>query len=158
MGLTGFHHACSKGHVEVAKLLLSRADLNINTPASKNYGKTSLYFACTNGHIEIVKLLIARDDLVINAKDSLFCETAFHVAFKNGFIEIVQLLLSRDDLDVNETDRYKKTAISCACANTMIPQEDIVRMGVEICEKKKLHPSEILDEEHKELMEKIGNA
>jgi len=101
-GLTAFHYACLRGHIDIVKLLMSKDDLNFNT--QNKDGRTAFHLACTGGYIEIMKLLMSRDiDIDINKQDRLG-QTAFHRACEGGHIEIVKLLINRDDLDIYTQD------------------------------------------------------
>jgi len=64
---TALQYACTKGHIEIVKLLMDRDDLNINI--RDDGGFTAFHFACMKGQIEIVKLLVDRNDLDINMQD-----------------------------------------------------------------------------------------
>lgn len=59
--------ACSRGDLEIVKLLLSRSDLEINL--QDMYGRTALMGSCWRGHLEIVELLLSKSDININIRN-----------------------------------------------------------------------------------------
>lgn len=84
------HLAASKGHHEIAALLLENgADVN----ARNIYGQTALMQACRSGHWEVVQTLLAFRCNVWKA-DSLSGRTALHAAAAGGHVRCVRLLLA----------------------------------------------------------------
>jgi len=141
LGRTFLHWACEAGRLEIVKLLMNREDLDINTQDFK--GRTGFHSACQRGYIELVKLLISRDDLDTNTQDKMG-RTAFHLACGGKYIEIVKLLISRDDLDLNKQDKYGRTAFHFVYEAGKFQEEEITWLGVQICARCELHPSELL--------------
>jgi len=142
---SALYSACKGSHIEVVKLLVDRADLNVNAWDSPYRGYTSFLWACEGGHIEIVKLLISRDDLDINTQDRNGCTALHYVCMAiRGHIEVVKLLISRDDLDINRRNKMGYTAFLCAYLRGVFQDEEIVWLGVQICARCEFHPSELL--------------
>uniref|UniRef100_A0ACD5ZSN3 Uncharacterized protein n=1 Tax=Avena sativa TaxID=4498 RepID=A0ACD5ZSN3_AVESA len=84
------HLAASKGHHEIAALLLENgADVN----ARNIYGQTALMQACRSGHWEVVQTLLAFRCNVWKA-DGLSGRTALHAAAAGGHVRCVRLLLA----------------------------------------------------------------
>ncbi|CCX32401.1 Similar to Osteoclast-stimulating factor 1; acc. no. Q5ZJJ9 [Pyronema omphalodes CBS 100304] len=54
-------HACNEGHENIVKLLLGRADIQVNK--CDKYGDSALKRSCVKVHINIVKLLLERKDI-----------------------------------------------------------------------------------------------
>ncbi|QIV94304.1 ankyrin repeat domain-containing protein [Allofrancisella frigidaquae] len=96
--------SCENGHTEIVKLLLAKANLDINRPIST--GSTPLYISCENGHTEIVKLLLAKNAVINKPIDGGY--TPLFIACNKGHIEIVKLLLSQVSLakDNNSVASY----------------------------------------------------
>lgn len=90
------HLAASKGHHEIAALLLENgADVN----ARNIYGQvseTALMQACRSGHWEVVQTLLAFRCNVWKA-DGLSGRTALHAAAAGGHVRCVRLLLADAD-------------------------------------------------------------
>ena len=86
IGLTSLHAAATKGHTEIAALLLDRgADVN-----AQYKGGFALYTAAVKGHTEIAALLLNRG-ADVNAKTNTG-ETSLHVAACEGHTEMAALL------------------------------------------------------------------
>ena len=87
IGETPFIVACTKGHMNIAIILLNKSnefaiDLNIKD----RFGRTAFHRACENGHSEIVEMLIknaSSTNIDLNIKDRIGC-TAFHCACVNN--------------------------------------------------------------------------
>ncbi|KAF7093145.1 hypothetical protein CFC21_095574 [Triticum aestivum] len=84
------HLAATKGHHEIAALLLEKgADAN----ARNVYGQTPLMQACRSGHWEVVQTLLAFRCNVWKA-DGLTGRTALHAAAAGGHVRCARLLLA----------------------------------------------------------------
>ncbi|KAF8470008.1 hypothetical protein BDZ91DRAFT_719689 [Kalaharituber pfeilii] len=135
---TALLYAAVQGHEAIVRLLLKRADVDVNMKAS-NSG-TPLWCAASKGHEAIVRLLLERADVDVNMKASNsgtpLCdgETPLWRPARNGHEAIVRLLLERADVDVNmkgskgETPFNGGTPLWCAACNG---HEAIVRLLLE---------------------------
>ena len=56
--MNAFHVACARGHVDIARLLVS--DSRIDPMDSDADGLNAFHLACKEGHTEIVRLLLVR--------------------------------------------------------------------------------------------------
>jgi len=75
-GRTALFAASHNGHEAIVKLLLSRNDIAINTPAKglgflsgMDSGQTAFLTASRMGHEAILKLFLFRNDVDINPRD-----------------------------------------------------------------------------------------
>ncbi|OCK97261.1 ankyrin, partial [Cenococcum geophilum 1.58] len=97
-------YTAKRGYIAVVKLLLKRANVNINCIDSG--GNRPLLHAVINGHIAIrgevaiVKLLLKRADVNINRTDSRENGPLLYTAIK-GHKALVKLLLERADININ---------------------------------------------------------
>ena len=57
-GWTPFHHACSRGHHEVAKQMLKQKEDIVDSNVLTATGNTAMHLAAQEGHLQIVELLI----------------------------------------------------------------------------------------------------
>jgi len=101
--------AIGYGRTEVAKLLLSVPDINVN--AANNYGETLLHEACEMENTKIVKLLLAKGANV-NAM-TIDGETALDTVIENENTKI-QILLLEAGANVNAADNNGKTPLHFA--------------------------------------------
>ena len=87
-GTRALHFASTRGHQEVAQLLLAKgADVN----AKDEDGYTALINASAYGHKEVVQLLLAKKaDVNSKANNGT---TALSIASRNGYNEIKELLI-----------------------------------------------------------------
>jgi ankyrin repeat protein len=113
--------AAERGHVEVARRLVSLQQVDINQTF---WHKSPLFIAIENGYRDVAKVLLAQGSrLDVNAKTSLG-DTALHMAVSYGNLDIVELLLKDDRLDVTGTNRYGESALELATRNG---KEHVVR-------------------------------
>lgn len=95
--------ACSRGHLEVARLLIERGGADVNKRVGR---QTPLYVAAKEGHTAIVKLLLKngaelqprtstrRDSAVAELPGgSLFRDTPLHAAIRQHHHDVVTALL-----------------------------------------------------------------
>lgn len=81
-----FERCCSKGHLEMAKWLVSiKSRINI-----RSYNKAFIY-SCENGHLGIAKWLLSINP-AINIR--LRYDESFRHSCRNGHLEVVKWLLS----------------------------------------------------------------
>ena len=84
---TPFHLACEFGHLQIAEILMGKADAHdIESDAKDDERQTAFHLACKNGHSKLTKMLIEKSkQFHINLNDkNERNETAFHLACKNG--------------------------------------------------------------------------
>jgi uncharacterized protein len=62
--------ASEEGHVEIVKIILEKANIDINQQ-NKIYGRTALMYASRIGHKEIVKMLLEKENIEINQTDKM---------------------------------------------------------------------------------------
>jgi Ankyrin repeats (3 copies)/Ankyrin repeats (many copies) len=111
---TPLSYAAVDGHEAVVKLLLARADVEINSKSE--YGRTPLSYAAENGHETVIKLLLARADVEINSKNK-YGRTPLSYATVNGHEAVVKLLLARADVEINSKSKYGWTPLLYAAEN-----------------------------------------
>jgi ankyrin repeat protein len=88
-GKTALHWAASKGHKDVAELLLAnKADVN----AKENHDQTPLYYAAGAGHKDLVELLLSHG-ADVKAKDRNGATPLHNAAFR-GHRDIAEVLLA----------------------------------------------------------------
>ena len=118
--LSPLHLACSRGDVEMVKLILQAIrkliELNIESEVSLDFRDqlecTPLYNACHHGSFDVVKLLVEfqRENCMkvsfnINSAIKGSQRTPLHAAVQKGCLDIVQLLLTVKDIDINVKGR-----------------------------------------------------
>ncbi|KAJ2934209.1 hypothetical protein H1R20_g2898, partial [Candolleomyces eurysporus] len=117
-GRSALSMAAYIGHRQIAKLLLSRPDVNVNVGSP-----TPLMHACHQGHAGIVELLLTShgDELDINLRaESYECRPTalwFACFSDRPNSDIIKLLLQRSDIDVNIGLTIGHAA--CKCAKTL---------------------------------------
>lgn len=118
--------AAYKGEETVAKLLLSRKDVDVN---NVNYtcNQTPLFEAAAMGHVEMVKLLISREDVDVNTCNSRG-RTPLLVAAEIGYIAVVELLLTRKDVEADAKNLEGDTTLLFAAKSG---HDDILRQLLE---------------------------
>ena len=108
---TPLSYAAQMGHVAVVKLLLERADVDINYMDSQRHGPLS--YAAMEGHEAVVKLLLERADIDIN-RTNVGGDGPLSYAARRGHVAVVKLMLAKDGVDVNSKNRQGDTPLSYA--------------------------------------------
>ncbi|XP_067661926.1 ankyrin repeat domain-containing protein 50-like [Haliotis asinina] len=91
------HLACSRGHMEVVKYILSQNIVDINSRVGSK--KTSAMIAGEYGYKDVVELLVDN-----GADLSLVCDNGInilHLACSKGCLEVVRYVISQDIVDIN---------------------------------------------------------
>ncbi|KAK8881653.1 hypothetical protein M9Y10_004397 [Tritrichomonas musculus] len=114
--------AIEKGYIEIAKLLLShpQIDVNFNHKIEDNDNdnidvKSALILAIENEELDIVKLLLANPKIDVNARSikkkayekDYDEKTPLYFAIQKGNIEIIKEILKSNDFDVNSSQLIK---------------------------------------------------
>jgi len=104
-GDTPLHHAAARGHLDIAKLLLSN---NAPVNATNSVGETPLHSAAATGRTELAELLLV-NHANANAKANNG-ETPLHLAAYSGHKEVARLLLA-NNAEVNARDNDGATPL-----------------------------------------------
>ncbi|KAL7949484.1 ankyrin repeat-containing domain protein [Trichoderma barbatum] len=91
-GCTPLHYAASRGHTEVARLLLLQKEIKLDV--NSKFQCTPLWIAASNGHEGVVSLLI-ENGANVEVKDSVDGRSPLSSAVKNGRYLMVGLLLEK---------------------------------------------------------------
>ncbi|XP_067661682.1 ankyrin repeat domain-containing protein 50-like [Haliotis asinina] len=104
------HSACSEGHVDVVKYILSKDIVDINSEGYKR--RTPMMLAAMVGHKEVVDLLVKNGaDLTfsdIDGHNILYCSSA------TGQLEVVKYIISLNTVDINSAGHFKRTSVMVA--------------------------------------------
>ncbi|RPA92087.1 ankyrin [Choiromyces venosus 120613-1] len=122
----------TRGYEDVVKLLLTREDINPNTPDTK-YGQTPLCWAARNGHEAVVKTLLAREDVNPNTPDTECGQTPLCWAARNRHEAVIKTLLAREDVNPNTPNPRSGQTPLCSAARwgheavvkTLLAREDV---------------------------------
>ncbi|EGN97635.1 hypothetical protein SERLA73DRAFT_30543, partial [Serpula lacrymans var. lacrymans S7.3] len=104
--------AASMGHVDVAKALLVRNNVDINK--KDDHGWTPLMCAARDGRKEVVKLLLAWRGIDVNSVTNGGQTTPLMSAASLGHVEVVKLIIKRHDVNINSKDRDGRNALMLA--------------------------------------------
>jgi len=111
---TPLHRASRFGHLEIAKLLLARSEIEVN---KGNFGDASPFLvACHYGHKEVVSLLLA-DPRVDPNKVWENEATPSMQACQEGHKEVLLLLLADPRIDPNKSATDQSTPVWYASQN-----------------------------------------
>lgn len=116
------HMAVSEGHVDVVKVLLRYADLDVNVSDPSQRSRNALMLAAMYGNEEVVQHLLGRDDLCLDLRERAG-KTALMVAAINELPGIVTLLLRDPRVSINDQGELGRTALMLAaysgCTSTV---------------------------------------
>lgn len=116
---TPLHYASKKGHVKVVKLLLSRADIDIN--AENQNLETPLHLAAKEGKTEVVKeLSLEKSGRLRATEEDKYDRTALQLAVENRHKDIEKLLLERSDVREYVNGLYRDRQVYVDAANAIL--------------------------------------
>ncbi|PAV85627.1 hypothetical protein WR25_08242 isoform C [Diploscapter pachys] len=101
--------ACSRGHTEVAKILLQH---HARIDVFDDQGRTALHLAALNGHLPIVHLLLQHKAFV-NSK-SKTGEAPLHLCAMNGHVKVVNVLVQDHGASLEAITLENQTALHFA--------------------------------------------
>jgi ankyrin repeat protein len=116
-GETALMLACLKGHVSLAKLLISR-QADINHP-----GWTPLHYAATGGHVELIQILL-EESAYIDA-ESPNGTTPLMMAARYGSAKATQLLIE-EGADLQTKNQLGLTALDFAKQGNRPDAQEII--------------------------------
>lgn len=117
---TALMHAANRNHLDVAKLLLSHEDINVDL---ENYEQmTALHYAAWKGHGDMTRLLTEAGGADVNKHDA--CDAEFYVrnfsplmgnvAACDPSLSVTEALLAVDGIELEYRDDLGRTAFSMA--------------------------------------------
>ncbi|CAC5387370.1 unnamed protein product [Mytilus coruscus] len=112
-GDTPLNAAARRGHLNIVKFLLERADIDPNKE-NRITGNTPLHTAACYGFINIVELLLKREDVDPKIENKVNGGTLLHSAVSGEDLDIVQLLLEKADIDPNKENESGDTPLNAA--------------------------------------------
>jgi ankyrin repeat protein len=121
-GETALMLACLKGHVSLAKLLISR-QADINHP-----GWTPLHYAATGGHVELIHMLL-EESAYIDA-ESPNGTTPLMMAARYGSAKATQLLIE-EGADLQTKNQLGFTALDFANQGNRPDAQEIISNALE---------------------------
>ena len=113
LGRTAMFEAVMQNRGEVVKLLLDKAELNINAAHTKECDQTALMLAARLGQSSMVGDLLTRLDIEPNLQDSNGC-TALYLAVYVESYRTVETLLANAKVDVDVVDNIGRSALFVA--------------------------------------------
>ncbi|XP_046365595.2 ankyrin repeat and KH domain-containing protein 1-like [Haliotis rufescens] len=116
------HWACRGGHLGMARYLLSKYSLDINSRGK--YGSTPLMKAASDGHREMFWFLESFGANVSQVDDD--GDNILHYASSGGHPEMVKYILSQDFVDINRRGNYGGTPLMRAAYNGNIQVFDLL--------------------------------
>ncbi|XP_067653296.1 ankyrin repeat domain-containing protein 50-like [Haliotis asinina] len=104
------HTACSRGHFDVVKYLLSLNSVDINSRGVSN--RTPVMVAAYEGHKDVVELLVKHGaDMSLTSR---FGNNILYLACEQGYSDIVKYLLSLKCVDINSRGVSNRTPVMVA--------------------------------------------
>ncbi|KAF8366758.1 trp-4, partial [Pristionchus pacificus] len=101
--------ACSRGHVQVARLLLQH---HARVDVFDEAGRTALHLAAMNGHLQLTHLLL-QNKAFVNSK-SKTGEAPLHLAAMNGHVKVVNCLVQDHAASLEAITLDNQTALHFA--------------------------------------------
>jgi ankyrin repeat protein len=111
-GATALHWACSRGHVEVVKLLAGVYGMDVECQGVS--GGRPLHWAAAKGHEKIIDALCGIYCCEVDCRDEKGC-TPLLMACLNGHMHIVDALVDRFGANIKVADKRGTTALHAAC-------------------------------------------
>ncbi|KAJ6441465.1 ankyrin repeats (3 copies) domain-containing protein [Purpureocillium lavendulum] len=108
---TPLHLAAMRGFVDIAKLLLERADIKLDE--QDFYRRTPLSYAAERGNTEVARLLLERNEVNHEAKDKEG-KTPLDYAVSEGRAAVVRLLLAASATSSNDHSVLRDLKITAA--------------------------------------------
>ena len=126
---TALMKAISDGNIELAKLLLSQPDIDVNL--QDRDGNSALLRACVYGHSEIVKKLLTFDNINVNI-ENWYGSTPLLVAICQGYTDIAMDLLRHNRIDINLYTCSTALIKACAYKNEEVVRELLSREDIDV--------------------------
>jgi hypothetical protein len=95
--------ASGNGHVEVVRLLLGVADMDVNR-AKADDGATALFVAAQNGEAAVVQLLLGVEGIEVNKANEDGVTPLCNAAW-NGQVKVARALLGVEGIEVNKASK-----------------------------------------------------
>ena len=99
-GSTALHVITEHEDTEILELLVSHANININSVEDE--GRTALIISASIGNVDLMKKILLHPDVDVNLLTYFDRTTALYAAVSNKKIEAVQHLLSQPQTNVNK--------------------------------------------------------
>ncbi|KAI9930619.1 hypothetical protein ASPWEDRAFT_39522 [Aspergillus wentii DTO 134E9] len=105
-GQSSLTWAAKNGYAEIAKLLLTRPEIQLDMPdrarlhPGNSAGYTPLCYAAKNGHADVLQVLLETGRVDVHYRDRKSCFPLFHAA-ANGHDEVVERLLKVPGMKFN---------------------------------------------------------
>ncbi|KAL6628018.1 ankyrin [Neocallimastix sp. 'constans'] len=116
IGISSLHYAISRGHKDIAKLLINHPNINVNSLGVSLrglYGIPPLSMAIYEGYEDVAELLLQKENIDIHPTNILFFDPLV-VASTYGYEKIVKLLLNRPEEDIIKNSDIYFQALLCA--------------------------------------------
>ena len=114
LGRTPFHIACSSGHLDVVKDMVSESGCDVM--ALDSNGSTPLHVAALSGREEVVRELVFKYKCPVDSVCSVYGETPLHKAAKECHGSVVSLLVELG-ADASIANKAGDTALDLAAVN-----------------------------------------
>lgn len=126
--------AAGRGHLEIAKLLLSHPHIQPDIPDSDSW--TPLFWSVGGKHLDITKLLVTDGRVSLNHVDR-GRRNVLSWAASESSLEIVKFLTAQQDLRSQDADKEGRTALSWAAGNGHLETTKHLRRSQQIDVSKK---------------------